>query len=306
MQLDDLEALLAVTRHGSFQAAAWSLGVPRTRLRRQLDRLERELGSPLLHRGARGVRPTAAGEHLAERASGLLARARALLDGTRAAAGAAAGTLRMVVPVGTPTPMRVRALRTLQALHPEVALDVVEADAPLDLLSTPFDLMMHFGPPPSLDGWYSRVLLRLTVGLWASPDYLERHGEPASPEELAGHRLATWRVGRGFAQRWPLRGGGDVAVAPAVLSANPELLFALTAQSGCIALLPASGELFDPTRSGLSPVLPEEVGGELDVRVLTPTPSRADPRLRAVLENARGALDSFEVGAAGGLQPDER
>ncbi len=290
MNLDDLRALLSVVEHGSFQAAAASHDVPRTKLRRQVDRLEKVVGSRLVHREARGVRLTLAGEQIAERAGPLLVEASTMLDAARAVGGGDLGTLRLIVPVGTPTAPRVRALLSLQALHPGIALDVVEVDDPLTLLRSPFDIMLHLGDSPAREGWFSRVLMRLPLRLVASPEYLEEHGTPTTLEDLRRHRLLSWRAGGRFGDTWPLLNGGTVPIAASVVSANPELLAKTAEQGGGIALLPGPAELFQPSGDELVRVLEDQVGGEIPLRVLTPHPSRTDPRLRVLIENAKALL----------------
>lgn len=298
MNLEDLRALLVVVEHGSIQAASKHLDVPRTQLRRRLDRLEKEVGTALLHREARGVRLTAAGEQLAQRAGPLLLDARNMLEQARAAEHAALGTVRLISPVGSPARVRVEALLRLRQLYPGVALDVVEADDPLTLLRQPFDVMLHFGPPPDRDGWFSRVIMRLPLRLYAASDYLEREGRPTRVEQLVDHQLLAWRVGQRFARTWPLRGGGELPISPVSISANAELLSLLAARGGGIALLPGASELFHPPGAQLEPVLEQEIGDELPLRVLSPHPSHADPRMRALLENLQRLLES--MGAASG------
>ena len=72
MDLRDLRALLAVVRLGSFTAAAAELGYTQSGVSQQVASLENELGQQLLLR--RPVRPTPAGERLAEHASRILLR----------------------------------------------------------------------------------------------------------------------------------------------------------------------------------------------------------------------------------------
>jgi DNA-binding transcriptional LysR family regulator len=72
MELRDLRALLAVVRTGSFTAAATELGYTQSAVSQQVAALEAELGQALLTR--RPVRPTPAGERLAEHAARILLR----------------------------------------------------------------------------------------------------------------------------------------------------------------------------------------------------------------------------------------
>jgi len=200
------------------------------------------------------------------------------------------GTLKMIMPVGMPAAVRVHALRALQTMHPGIVLDVSEADEPLTLLRSPFDIMLHLGPSPSRDGWFSRVLMRLPLSLVASPAYLEREGTPTTPADLAGHRLLAWRVAGRYANAWPLADGGSLPITPALLSANPELLATLAGGDGGIALVPGVPGLFQPPGLELVPVLTGVVGGDIALRALTPRATGADPRLRALIDNAQRLL----------------
>lgn len=291
MNLEHLRTLLALIEHGSFQAAALARREPRTRLRRQIQDLEAEVGLPLIHRGARGVTLTAAGEHLGHRAVALLRDAEAMLAEARQGERGVWGTLRLVVPVGMPTAPRVTALQTLAALHPALTLDVVEADEPLSLLHKPFDYLVHFGDRPQLAQSFSRLLMQLPVALMASPDYLARAGTPSRVEDLARHRLLSWRPDPRFAERWPRLRGAAIPVAPVLISANARLVIRAAAAGGGLALVPRAVEVFEPGVS-LVPVLASDLGGELAVRLLSHHASRSEPRLRAVFENIDRMIES--------------
>lgn len=83
MDLHLLRTFVAVTRHGSFSAAAEELGYTQSAVSQQIAALESDLGVPLLHR--RPVSPTRAGERLLEHAGPLLLRlSAARADVTRA------------------------------------------------------------------------------------------------------------------------------------------------------------------------------------------------------------------------------
>lgn len=66
MEQQNLEAFLAVVDHQGFRAAAASLGLSQPAVSRRVQRLELELGVPLLERGPRGIRLTGHGEALLE------------------------------------------------------------------------------------------------------------------------------------------------------------------------------------------------------------------------------------------------
>lgn len=72
MDLTQLEGFLAVVRLGSFSRAAAALGLTQPGVSRQVLKLERELGTPLLLRERGNLRPTPAGERFRAFADGVL------------------------------------------------------------------------------------------------------------------------------------------------------------------------------------------------------------------------------------------
>lgn len=72
MQLRHLRYFVAIVEAGSFSRAAAVVHIVQPALSQQIAELEEKIGTPLLHRGPRGVRPTAAGEVLYREAQSIL------------------------------------------------------------------------------------------------------------------------------------------------------------------------------------------------------------------------------------------
>lgn len=126
MELRQLRYLLAVAAHGGFSRAAVHEHVAQSALSEQVARLERELGTPLLVRDRRGVRPTPAGEQALVAARRVLAEVDALAGEVAAAAGRVRGVVRLGIlpPLG---PIDLPALlEAFAARHPEVELRLRE------------------------------------------------------------------------------------------------------------------------------------------------------------------------------------
>ena len=127
MELRQLVYFDAVVRHGGFTRASAALRVAQPAVSAQVRRLERELGTPLLHRTTRRVALTAAGEVF-------LARIRAVLeqlDDARAALADLAGLERPLLRVGA-TPLLgpldlPSALAECRRRHPGLRLTLREA-----------------------------------------------------------------------------------------------------------------------------------------------------------------------------------
>lgn len=288
MDLASLRALLLVTEYGSFQQAAVAARVSRGGLHRQVERLEKKLDLKLLRRGARGVELTVAGAEVAAGAAKLLRDADALVERARSHRADVRGVIRFIVPAGIAVEPRAHALETLRASHPDLDVAVVETEDPLTLLNTPFDCMMHFGDAPDRDGWFSHILARLPAMLRATPAYLDEHGRPTSVDELDAHTLLQWTAPGSHGL--PLRAGGSFASSPWLQTGNLALLHKLAADGVGILYAPVLPPVFTASDAELELVLDDVVGCTVELRALSPRPSRAAPKLRALLENGQALL----------------
>ncbi len=292
MDLDGIRLLTRVVELGSVQRAAQLIGMSRSSLRRRLEELEAGVGSELFVRSAVGVVLTPAGAVVVEEGRALLERFAHMVASAKSKTREVFGRVIVVVPVGMPDVARVGLLRGLHAVSPGVCVEEIERAEPLDHLHEPFDLMFHFGEPPDRGQWFSRALFRSRLVPLASKAYLEEHGTPSSLADLSKHRLLSWNVGRSNPRAWPLWSGGSVDVEPVFCSRNGQLLH-LAAQEGVGILLGNPDPTMLPTAIPLVPVLDQEIGREMIFRCLSPGPSEADPRARAVLDGIQKFLSTI-------------
>lgn len=125
-----LRVLAAVARHGSVTAAAQELRYAQPSVSHHLSRLESETGARLVQRVGRGVRLTAAGRLLAERAEEILGRLASAEQELAEISGIRAGRVRLAAfpsALGTFVPA---AATAFSGAHPGVRLEFVEAEPP--------------------------------------------------------------------------------------------------------------------------------------------------------------------------------
>lgn len=135
LDLRRLRVLKAVVDTGSVTAAAARLSYTPSAVSQQVAALEREAGAPLLERIGRGVRPTAAGTLLAERASELLDR---LADAEAALAAlrqGRIGTLHVLAFQTAGAGLVPAVVREFRRTHPDVVLDVGAAEPDVSVAS---------------------------------------------------------------------------------------------------------------------------------------------------------------------------
>jgi DNA-binding transcriptional LysR family regulator len=121
MDIQQVEAFMAVVRHGGFTSASAALHLSQPAISRRVQLLETELGAPLFHRLPGGARPTEAGDAFRPYAETLLAAARDGADAVAELRGVT-GTVRLAL-VGTLAATSLTAqLRRFREAHPAVDL----------------------------------------------------------------------------------------------------------------------------------------------------------------------------------------
>lgn len=291
MDLEELRAFLVVVETGSFLAAATSLNLSRTTLRRRVDALEARAGVSLLLRTGKGVEPTAAGEVLLRKGRLLTQEASALVSSMRDIGNQPAGELRIVLPVGLPPHVVMPLVGILRARYPRLALHLRLREDPVSRLLDDVDVALHFGEQPPNGPWLSYTLLTIREWLIASASYLGRRGTPRSIDELTRHELLAWQAPGEDARLWPTLSGSRFVVEPSVIATDIHLIRQCVIAGQGIGLVP-DARIPDP---GLAPgtlvtVLPDIVGRERHLRMLVPRILAETPKIKALLDLVQEAL----------------
>ncbi|MBM2885529.1 LysR family transcriptional regulator [Chromobacterium phragmitis] len=238
--LDDLDLFVAIVDAGSLRAAALRLEMPAPTLTRRLQALEARLGCKLLNRSARRMVPSNEGWQYYEQCKPLLAALRQATASLDATLNRVEGVVRLMAPLNMANDMLLPLWERLLRDHPQLRLELKLNNNMDDLYSGMADLALRVGEQTDPSLQQRRVGAVRTI-LVAAPGYLEAHGEPERPAELAAHRLL---MSEPF-QRWKLRhreSGEEVEwpVAPC-LQANDMLLTRRLAEAGAgIAVSPLS------------------------------------------------------------------
>src|SRR3954451_9169603 len=133
LDVNRLRVIDAVARHGSVTAAAKELHYSQPSVTHHLARLEAETGAQLMQRVGRGIRLTAAGQLLADRAAEIVGRIDAAGAELSAHVGLSAGRVRLAAFASAGGSLVPAALATLAERHPDLQISVTDAH-PLDAL----------------------------------------------------------------------------------------------------------------------------------------------------------------------------
>ncbi len=174
---DDLRFFLAIARTGSLTAAARELRVTQSTVGRRLASLESSLGARLLHRTPEGYVLTLAGEAILGQAERVEAEA---LSVERAVGGRDAqleGIVRVAAVETLASHVLAPCFCALQSRSPEIVIELLADVRQLSLAMREADVAVRLSRFEQHD-LIARRIGGLAYGLYASPAYLERHGEP--------------------------------------------------------------------------------------------------------------------------------
>jgi DNA-binding transcriptional LysR family regulator len=190
-----LSMFVETVRYGGYSAAARKLGVATSSVTRQVAALEAELGATLITRSTRQNRPTDLGQAYFDKAVAIL-DALASADSLITDRGSEAkGKLRVSVPVEFGRRLICPHLPRFMASHPSLDISLNLNDEMVDLYKDRIDLSVRLGSTVSSDEVICSSVGRFQRWLVASPAYLERHGMPRQPADLAEHQCLRFDYG---------------------------------------------------------------------------------------------------------------
>lgn len=279
---DDLRYLLAVARSGRRRSAASDLGVDHTTVTRRVRALEKVLGVRLLQRSADGWELTDVGRVVAEKARLVEEAVQETADVVMGAGeNPLRGTMRVAAPDGFGSLFIAPALARLRMNHPQLVIELITATRQLNLFQSGFDLAIAVGTPVSTRLVSERVC-QYSLGLYASEEYMQTYGEPASMEDAKTHPLIFFVDS--LLQVGDLDLGRHVpGVTAKFMSTNIFAHVAATRAGGGIGLLPAF-------MAGQYPDLRRVLSREVDVRLAFSLAARRESLTNPAVQAVRNAI----------------
>ncbi|PTL83171.1 LysR family transcriptional regulator [Vitiosangium sp. GDMCC 1.1324] len=292
--LNALAVFVTVARRRSFTQAAKELGVSSSAVSQAVRQLEEKLGQALLARTTRSVSLTEAGRRLMEGAAPGLQSALEALEHLSAEASQVMGSLRLTVPILALAPVLEPVLPKFLAAHPHVRVEVSVQDRFVDIVKEGFDAGIRLSESVQRDMVQVRLTPAFRFLVVGAPAYLERHGAPRRPEELANHACLGYRSpSTGLPYHWEFEQGRkelSVPVKGPFVSDHTPLLISMAA-AGLGLTYAAELSVAPWLHTGaLRPVLEEWAPTVPGLFLYFPSRARASRPLRAFLDMAREVL----------------
>lgn len=258
VDLNDVAVFVRVVEKGGFAKAARELALPTSTVSRTIARLEEAVGTRLLHRTTRSVRPTSEGRAFYGSVSSAVAALRAATRLVESDEGTPKGTLRLTAPNDIGSTLVADIVVAFQARHPLVQVEIELTNRTVNLVEEGFDVAIRAGRLQS-SSLVARKIGSLEAHLYASPSYAERHGLPQTPADLAAHSCVVFRP-RGGKGVWELegdRGAARVEVTAKIGCDDYGFVRAAVLAGGGIGLIPAVLATADLRARRLLRVLPK-------------------------------------------------
>lgn len=266
---NDMAIFVEVVKARGFRGAAEALHMPNSTISRRIGLLEKAIGLRLLHRTTRKVELTEAGQVYYERCKRIVDEARLAHEQLGDMLAQPTGTLRASLPVDFAVTYMAPLIAEFAQLYPGLTFDFDLTPRQINLVTEPFDVAIRIGEQED-SHLVARHLASLTPFLYASPTYLEREGEPATPADLAGHQCFNMNK-NGL---WALHGGDvvtQVAVGCRYALNSVGMLRRLATLDQGIILMPPAIVADDVAAGRLRQVLPAWHGKPVPVYAVTET-----------------------------------
>ena len=191
MDWDKLRIFHAAAEAGSFTHAGDTLRMSQSAVSRQVSALEKDLHVALFHRHARGLVLTEQGDLLFRTATEILNKLATAETMLTDATTKPTGELRVTAPTGLGTVWITQRLREFLDMYPEIRVNLILAEGQLDISMREADVAIWAGEPQHGD-LIRRPLFNMQIHVYASAQYIKKHGAPTSLDQLDKHRIVSY------------------------------------------------------------------------------------------------------------------
>lgn len=287
-QIEGMRAFVATVETGSFTRAGQRLGLSNKLVSKYVAALEDRTGVSLLYRTTRALSLTEAGSAYLTACRKVLAALEEADAALHPAEQGFTGNLRITAPLTFGEIFVVDAVREFLRANPAVQIDLSLNDGLADLAREGFDLAVRIGNLAD-SGLIARRLGESRMVLVASPAYLDRHGTPARPEDLA-HHCCVLDSNNPIPGRWAFLQGDtrllvNVHGRFSVNNATAAIRAALDGE-GIVSTLDIFAAPY--LRGGrLLPVLPDENAGRRDIQAVYLRTTFRQPKIAGFVDFLR-------------------
>ncbi|HLV28084.1 MAG TPA: LysR substrate-binding domain-containing protein [Burkholderiaceae bacterium] len=209
-KLRAMQVFVRVVEMNGFANAAMGLSMPPSTVSRLIKDLEAHLGVRLLQRTTRTINLTPDGIVYFDHCQRILRDVDAVEASLSGSTAPPRGKLRVDMSPSFARRVILPAIRDFHERYPDIDLNLTLGDRPVELVQEGIDCVLRAGTPESSATLVARQIGSFEWVTCASPDYLNKYGEPETLEDLKSHRLVQFLSGRsGRPVDWPFLVNGE-------------------------------------------------------------------------------------------------
>ena len=297
-RLEDLTLFVRAAALGSFSDAAREAGQQPAQVSAAIKRLETILNIRLFARSTRSLRLTPEGETWLPYATQMLDTLEAGLQKIQTPDDEVRGMLQIAVPSDLGRNLLLTLFRDFRQRHPALRLRLLFSDQLTDVFKDPVDVAFRYGNNDDAAFISLPVAPENRRVLVASPEWIARHGEPQTLEELSQHNALIYILrGRPF-DRWSLSLDGVVQqqkVAGTVMSDDAEVIRRLAIAGEGIAYK-SMLDVSDDLRAGrLRRLLPRYQGDVVPLNLICPHRKQLSAAVRLLYEEVKSHCEGLNA-----------
>ncbi|CTQ14696.1 TPA: LysR substrate-binding domain-containing protein [Klebsiella variicola] len=297
-RLEDLTLFVRAAALGSFSDAARESGQQPAQVSAAIKRLETILNIRLFARSTRSLRLTPEGETWLPYATQMLDTLEAGLQKIQTPDDEVRGMLQIAVPSDLGRNLLLTLFRDFRQRHPALRLRLLFSDQLTDVFKDPVDVAFRYGNNDDASFISLPVVPENRRVLVASPEWIARHGEPQTLEELSQHNALIYILrGRPF-DRWSLSLDGVVQqqkVSGTVMSDDAEVIRRLAVAGEGIAYK-SMLDVSDDLRAGrLRRLLPRYQGDVVPLNLICPHRKQLSAAVRLLYEEVKSHCEGLNA-----------
>ncbi len=201
-------AFMAVASEGSFSRASERLGIGRSAVSRSVQKLEAQLGTRLFLRTTRTTTLTREGQRFFENCHrGVTHMVDAMNDLLDLRQGPPRGLIRVGSSVTFGRTIVAPLLDKFASAYPDIEIDFLLDDRPIDFAAERVDVAFRNGRIEDAN-IIAKQLSPMKMAHVAAPSYVEAHGLPDTPADLADHACINFRFHNGPLLEWEFKVDG--------------------------------------------------------------------------------------------------
>jgi len=188
MELNQMGIFAAVVDRGSFIGASKKLNIPKSTVSRQVGKLEAQIGARLLHRTTRQLKLTEVGKLYFEHCRRIVEEAEQAEQVVQQMQVEPSGLLRISMPLAFGTNFMQALIQEFLNTYPKIDLELEMDNRVIDIVDQEIDVAFRASEVES-SSLIARPIGFGQLIVCATPEYIEKHGEPRHPSELEGHEI---------------------------------------------------------------------------------------------------------------------